>query len=169
VFFFFFVLQNSYTNFHYQKFAKYQRLYRRNISIGNLRSELPTDTFPSVIQSVTTDGKFSVRNSVGNYRRKYSVGSYRLNYKRKSFRIKKKAGRWRGGFGGHFFPMTSPTDSKTTARTVMWPVRRLHYRRTHRGIWNGRSVRWRVYVSVRITDVITDWFTDGISVGETDG
>ena len=43
-------------NLHYQKFAKYQRLYRRHISVGNLRSELPTDTFPSVIQSVTTDG-----------------------------------------------------------------------------------------------------------------
>ena len=44
-------------NLHYQKFAKYQRLYRRHISVGNLRSELPTDTFSSVIQSVTTDGK----------------------------------------------------------------------------------------------------------------
>jgi len=55
---------------HYQKFAKYQRIYRRTISVGNLRSQLPTDTFPSVIQSVTTDGNFSVRNSVGNYRRK---------------------------------------------------------------------------------------------------
>ena len=71
---------------YYQKFAKYQRIYRRNISVGNLRSKLPTDTFPSVIQSVTTDGPFSVRNSVGNYRRKFSVGSYRLNYGRKSFR-----------------------------------------------------------------------------------
>jgi hypothetical protein len=70
---------------HYQKFAKYQRIYRRNISVGNLRSKLPTDTFPSVIQSVTTDGPFSVRNSVGNYRRQFSVGSYRRNYERKSF------------------------------------------------------------------------------------
>jgi hypothetical protein len=51
---------------HYQKFAKYQRIYRRNISVGNLRLKLPTDTFPSVIQLVTTDGPFSVRNSVGN-------------------------------------------------------------------------------------------------------
>ena len=75
---------------HYQKFAKYQRIYRRNISVGNLRSKLPTETFPSVIQSVTTDGLFSVCNSVGNYRRKFSIGSYRLNYGRKSFRIKNK-------------------------------------------------------------------------------
>ena len=43
---------------HYQKFAKYQRIYRRIISVGNLSSKLPMDTFPSVIQSVTTDGKF---------------------------------------------------------------------------------------------------------------
>jgi hypothetical protein len=26
--------------------------------------------------------------------------------------LKKKAGRWRGGFGGLFFPTNSPTDSK---------------------------------------------------------
>jgi hypothetical protein len=43
---------------HYQKFAKYQRIYRRNISVGILRSKLPTETFPFVMQSVTTDGKF---------------------------------------------------------------------------------------------------------------
>jgi len=30
---------------HYQKFAKYQRIYRRNISVGILRSKLPTETF----------------------------------------------------------------------------------------------------------------------------
>ena len=30
---------------HYQKFAKYQRLYRRNIYVGILRSKLPTTTF----------------------------------------------------------------------------------------------------------------------------
>jgi len=43
---------------HYQKFAKYQRIYWRNMSVGNLRLKLPTNTFPSVIQSVTTDWKF---------------------------------------------------------------------------------------------------------------
>jgi hypothetical protein len=102
--------------YHYQKFAKYQRIYRRNIYVGNLRSKLPTDTFPSVIQSITTDGPFFVRNSVGNYRRKISVCSYRLNFGRKSFRIKKKR---RAAdvevLTGYFFP----TDSK-------------------RGIWNCR-------------------------------
>jgi len=146
---------------HYQKFAKYQRISRRNISVGNLRSELPTDTFPSIIQSVTTDGKFSVRNSVGNYRQKYSVGSYRLNYGRKSFRIKKKTGRWRGGFGGSFFsdditdgfkndslysdvtgaPFTLPTDSprdlKWQIRTVMCLCFRQNHRRNIRR-WNRR-------------------------------
>jgi len=152
----------SRTNQHYQKCAKYQRIYKRNISVGNLRSKLPTDTFPSVIQSVTTDGPFSVRTSVGNYRRKISVGSYRLNYGRKSFRIKKKkVGRWRGGFGGLFFSDGITDGFKTTARTVTWPVRCLNCRRTHRGIWNDRSVWWRVYVSVRITY--------GVSVSETIG
>jgi hypothetical protein len=62
--------------------------------VGNLRSKLPTKTFPSVIQSVTTDENFSIRNSVRNYQREISVGSYRFNYGWKSFRIKnKKAGR----------------------------------------------------------------------------
>jgi len=128
---------------HYQKFAKYQRIYRKNIFVGNLRSKLPTDTFPSVIQSVTTDGKVS--------------------------ELKKKASRWRGGFGGLFVFRRNhrriQNDSPYSAHTVTWPVRRLNCRRTHRGIWNGRSVRWRVYVSVRITD----GFTDGIAVGETVG
>jgi hypothetical protein len=73
---------------HYQKFAKYQR----NILVGNLRSELPTDTFPSVIQSVTTDGKVSEL-------KKRRVADVEV-------------------LAGHFFPTTSPTDSKTTARTV---------------------------------------------------
>jgi len=98
---------------HYQKFAKYQRIYRWNISVCNLRSKLPTDTFPSVIQSVTTDGLFSIRNSVSNYRRTFSVSSYRLNYGRKTFRIKKK-GRsltWRF-WRVILFPTESPTDSK---------------------------------------------------------
>jgi len=98
---------------HYQKFAKYQRIYQRNLSVSNLRSKLPTDTFPSVIQSVTTDGIFSVRNSVGNYRRKFSVGSYQLNYGRKSFRIKKKGGSLTWRFWRVIcFPTKSPTDSK---------------------------------------------------------
>jgi hypothetical protein len=104
---------------HYQKFTKYQRIYRRNISVSNLRSKLPAETFTSVIQSVTIDGPFSVRNSVGNYRRKISVGTYRQNYGQKSFRIKKKR---RVAdmevFAGYFFPTESPTDSKR--QPVQW-------------------------------------------------
>jgi len=137
------------------------------MSVGNLRSKLPTDTFPSVIQSVTTDRPFSVCNSVGKYRLKISVGSYRLNYGWKSFQIKKKAGRWRGGFDGLFFFDGITDGFKTTAHTVTWPVRHLNCRRTHRGIWNGRSVRWRVYVSVRIIDVITDRVFVGETVGKS--
>jgi hypothetical protein len=63
------------------------------MSVGNLRLKLPTDTFLSVIQSITTGGQFSVRNSVGNYQQKISGGSYQLNYGRKIFELKKKAGR----------------------------------------------------------------------------
>jgi len=53
-----YILEIKDYNIHYQKFAKYQRIYRRNISVGNLRSELPTETFSSVIQSVTTNEIF---------------------------------------------------------------------------------------------------------------
>ena len=127
--------------------------------VGNLRSKLLTDTFPSILQSVTTNGIFSVRNSVSNYRQKVSVGSYRLNYGRKSFWIKKKDGSltWR------FWRVIFSDGFKTKARTVTWPVRRLNSRRNHRGIWNGRSVQWRVDFSIKITNDITD----EKSVGET--
>jgi len=63
---------------HYQKFAKYQRIYRRNIFCRYFEVEITDGQFLSVIQSVKTDKNFSVRNS---------VGKYRLNYGRKSFRI----------------------------------------------------------------------------------
>jgi hypothetical protein len=94
---------------HYQKFVKYQRIYRRNIFCRYFEVEITDGHFPSVIQSVKTDENFSVRNSVGKYRRKFSVGIYRLNYGRKSFRILKK--RWVADvevLAGYFFP----TDSK---------------------------------------------------------
>jgi len=95
------------------------------------------DHFPSVTQSVTTDGNFpSVVPSV--------VTDWITDGK--VFELKKKVGRWRGGFGGLFFS----DGFKTIARTVTWPVCHLNCRRTHRGIWNGRSVRWRVYVSVYV-------------------
>jgi len=149
-------------NFHYQKFAKYQRIYRRNICVSNLRSKLSTDTFPFVIQSVTTDGLFSVRNSVGNYRQKFSVGSYWLNYGQKSFWIKKKGGSLTWRFwrvilfstdskrqpvqcpysdvtGSPFkLPMDSPRDLKWQIRTVTYLCFCQNHRRNHR--WNIR--RW---------------------------
>jgi len=127
------------------------------MSVGNLRSKLPMGIFPSVIQSVTIDGKFSVHNSVGNYQRKLSIGSYRLNYGREIFWIKKKGGSvtWR------FWRVIFTDGFKTTACTVTWPVRHLECRWNHRGIRNARSIRWRVYFFVRITD--------GKSVGETVG
>jgi len=115
----------------------------REGATGNLRSELPTDTSPSVIQSVTTDENFSVRNSVGRYQRKYSVGFYRRHYGRKSFRIKKKAGRWRGGFGGSFI-----------------------FRRHHRWIQKRQPVQWRDRCAVYITDGLTEGFEMAYPYGD---
>jgi len=152
--------------FHYQKFAKYQWIYRRNISVGNLRSELPTETFPSVIQSVTTDGIFPLVVTDRNTDRKVAVGSYRLNYERKSFRIKKKTGRWHGGFGKSFFsdditdgfkndspysdvtvaPFTlltdSPRDLKWQIRTVTCLCFHQNHRRNHRLMHRRNIRRW---------------------------
>ena len=74
------------------------------MSVGNLRLKLLTDTFSSVIQSVTTDEKFS------------SVVTEWITDGKVSG--KKKAGRLRGGFGGLFFPTESPTDLKR--QPVQW-------------------------------------------------
>jgi hypothetical protein len=124
------------------------------MSVGNLRSKLPTDTFLSVIQSVPTDGNFSVRNSVGNYRRKLSVGSYWLNYERKSFWIKKKQVADVEVLAGYFFqrihrriqkdssysdvtgwpfkmPTESPRDLKWKICTVTCQCFRQNHRRFH--------------------------------------
>jgi hypothetical protein len=95
---------NSQKN-HYQKFAKYQRIYRRNISVGNLRSELPTETFLSVFPSVTTDGNIPSVTTDG-----ITDGKVSELKKRRVADVEVLA--------GHFFLTTSPTDSKTTARTV---------------------------------------------------
>jgi hypothetical protein len=133
--------------------------------------KLPTDTFLSVIQSVTTNESFFVRNSVGNYRQNFFVGSYRLNYGRKMVRIKKKDGSLTWRFWRVIFCWRNhrriQNNSPYSARTVTRPVRRLNCRRTHRGIWNGRSVRWRVYVSVRITDVSTDGYSVSKTIGKS--
>ena len=93
---------------HYQKFAKYQRIYRRNIFCRYFEVEITDGHFPSVIQSVKTDANFS--------------------------EFKKKAGRWRGGFGGLFFS----DGFKTTARTV--------------------PVKWCDRFAVYISDGLTEGF-----------
>jgi len=142
------------------------------MSVGNLRSKLPTDTFPSVIQSVTTDRNFSVRNSVGNYRWKLSVGNYRLNYGWKSFRIKKK--RRVAGVEvlvGYFFrrnhrriqndsPYSDVTGSQfklltESLRDLKWQIRTVTcrcFRQNHRRHHRWKSRRWNhrkklIYVS----------------------
>ena len=152
------------------------------MSVGNLRLKLPTDTFPFVLQSVTTDGPFSVRNSVGNYRRKIFISSYRLNYGRKSFRIKKKGGSltwrfWRVIFfrrnhrriqndspysdvtGSPFkLPTDSPRDLKWQIRTVTCLCFRQNHRRNHR-----RSFRWwnrrKTLIYVSFADPLLPYFS----------
>jgi hypothetical protein len=134
------------------------------MSVGNLRLKLPTDTFPSVLQSVTTDGIFFIRNSVSNYRQKLFLGSYRLNYGRKSFWIKKKrrvadvevlAGYffWRiqndspySDVTGSLFklPTASPRDLKWQIRTVTCRSFCQNHRRSFRR-WNRRKKL--IYVS----------------------
>jgi len=132
---------------HYQKFAKYQRIYRRNISVGNLRSKLPTETFSSVIQLVTTDGPVSVCNSVGNYP---SVLTDRITDGKVSELKKGRSLMWRfwrvifvrrnhrriqndspySDMTSSLFklPMNSPRDLKWQIRTVTC----LYFRQNHR-------------------------------------
>ena len=99
--------------------------------VGNLRSKLPMKTLPSVIQSVTTNGKCP------------SVVTDWITDE-KVYELKKGVSlTWRF-LRGYF-----TNGFKTTARTVTWSVRSLKCRRNHRRIWNGRSVRWRVDFSVR--------------------
>ena len=89
--------------------------------------DLSTEYVCRYFEVEITDGPFSIRNSVGNYRRKISVGSYRLkisvgsyrlNYGRKSFRIKKKGGPLTWRFWRVIFSDGLTDGFKTTARTV---------------------------------------------------
>ena len=106
--------------------------------IGNLRSKLPTDTILFVIQSVTTDDKFP------------SVVTDWITDEKVSVVKKRRVATWR--FWQVIFSDGITDGFKKTARTATWTVRRLNCRRNHRGIWNGRSVRWHVDCSVKITD-----------------
>ena len=144
------------------------------MSVGNLRSKLPTDNFSSVIQSVTIDGNFSVRNSIGNYQRKISVCSYRLNYRRKSFWIlKKRRVADVEVLAGYFFrriqndsPYSDVTGSPfklltDSPRDLKWQIRTItcrffrqdHRRSFHR--WNRRKTL--IYVSS--TDPLLPYFS----------
>ena len=103
-----------------------------------LRSKLPTDTILFVIQSVTTDDKFP------------SVVTDWITDEKVSVVKKRRVATWR--FWQVIFSDGITDGFKKTARTATWTVRRLNCRRNHRGIWNGRSVRWHVDCSVKITD-----------------
>jgi len=126
-----------------------------------LRSKLPTDNIPSVIQSVTTEGKFSLVITDWITDGKVSI-------------VKKKVGHWRGGFGGLFFQtgsstdskrqpvqrppfillMESPTDLKWQIHTMMCRLFRQNHRRFHR-----RSVRRETLIYVQSTNPLLPYFS----------
>jgi len=137
---------------HYQKFAKYQRIYRRNICVGNLRSKLSTDNVPSVLQSVTTDENFPsvINNWITN--RKVSI-------------VKKRRVADVEILAGYFFRQDHRRIQKDSSYSDHHLYCRQNHRRNHQWIWNGRSVWWRVDYSVRIIDGVTD----GVSIDETIG
>jgi hypothetical protein len=156
---------------HYHKFTKYQRIYRRNNFCRYFEVEITDGHFPSVIQSVKTDENFSVRNSVGQYRRTFFVCVLPTELRTEKFPNLKKGWSLTWRFWRvicfRWNRQRIQKDCPYSARKVMWLVRRLNFRWNHRGIWNGRSVRWHVYVSVRITGVITDGFSVGKTVGKS--
>ena len=134
---------NAYQNDpHYQKFAEYQRHYRHNKFVRNLRSQLPTEFFPSVIPPVYTDGHI----------RSVFVDGMTDGI----FRIKKKSGSLTWRFLRVILPTESPRDSKRQLRTLTWPIHRLKCQRNHREIQTGISVQWRALFIVRIADGITN-------------
>ena len=98
---------------HYQKFAKYQRIYRRNIFCRYFEVEITDGHFPSVIQSVKTDENFSVRNSVCKYRRKNFRRYLPTELRTEKFsNLKKRRVADVEVLAGYFFPTKSPTNSK---------------------------------------------------------
>jgi len=142
------------------------------------RNSLNSNGFTDgICLSVPTDGHFSIRNSVGNYRRKFSVRSYRLNYGRKSFRIKKKRVADVEVLEGYFFwrnhqriqndspysdvtgspfklPMDSPRDLKWQIRTVTCRCFRQNHRRSFRR-WN----RWKKLIYDSSADPLLPYFS----------
>jgi len=103
---------------HYQKFVKYQRIYRRNMSVGNLRSKLPTNTFPSVIQSVTTADHFpSIIQSVTTNKNFPSVITDWITDGKVS-ELKKRRVADVEVLAGYFFSTESPMNSKR--QLVQW-------------------------------------------------
>jgi hypothetical protein len=114
--------------------------------VGTLRLKLPTDHFPSVIQSVTTDGKVS--------------------------ELKKKAGSLTWRFWRVIFSDRLTDRFKTTARTVTesprdlkWQIRTVtcrffhqNHRRHHKRKvcrWN----RWKKLIYVSSTDPLLPYFS----------
>jgi len=122
---------------HYQKFAKYQRIYRQNIFVGNLRLKLPTETFPSIIQSVTTDEPFFIRNSVFRIKKKGRSLMWRFWQVIFFWRIQNDSS-YSDVTG---LPFKLPTDSPRDLKWQIHTVTCLCFHQNHRRIfcrWNCR-------------------------------
>jgi hypothetical protein len=119
------------------------------MSVGNLRSKLPTDTFPFVIQSVTTDGIFPsvvtdwiMDGKVFELKKKRRVADVEVlvGY---FFRRIQNARPYSDVTGSLFkLPTDSPRDLKWQIHTVMCRCFRQNHRRNHRRSfrrWNRRK------------------------------
>jgi len=122
------------------------------MSVGNLRSKLPADNFPSVIQSVTTDRIFSsvVTDWIMDEkffelkkRRVANVEVLAGYFFRRNHRRIQNTSPYSDVTGSSFkLPMDSPRDLKWQIRTVTcWCFHQNHWRNHRRSFrqWNRRK------------------------------
>ena len=124
------------------------------MSVGTLRSKLPTDHFPSVIQSVTTDGK------VSELKKKSWVADVEVlagYFFRQTHRQIQNNSPYSDVTGLPFkLPTESPRDLKWQIRTVTCLCVRQNHRRSVRR-WNRRKKL--IYVHVSSADPLLPYFS----------
>jgi hypothetical protein len=126
------------------------------MSVGTLRSKLPTDHFPSVIQSVTTDGK------VSELKKKSWVADVEVlagYFFRQTHRQIQNNSPYSDVTGLPFkLPTESPRDLKWQIRTVTCRFFHQNHRRHHKRKvcrWN----RWKKLIYVSSTDPLLPYFS----------
>jgi len=139
------------------------------MSVGNLKSKLPTDTIPSVLQSVTTDGKFPsvvtewiTDGKVSVVKKKRQVTDMEVLtgyfFRRNPWWIQKDSP-YSDVTGLPFkLPTESPRDLKWQILTVTCRLFRQNHRRFHRRIvrwWNHREK----LIYVRSADPLLSYFS----------